>query len=246
MKKIWIDTVSIGQEVFIHGEKYICQGVSLCESDGNSYCEFMLYSETQNKNKWLEVELVDNGNYELCLYSDIGISRYNALLKNDFCNSETYSAKATVIKCKGDFDADINEKFDYTEYYSNDKVLSVEDWYGVIEYSLGKEIQLEDVVLGEIIKNKSNKFNSKKPISIVVLVLIIFLSLVFLIPSRLFASYCSPTCTKYSKDWCCINVDKCKVTHKVCKSMYYTNSSSVRYRSYGSRNPVGGGTSFGK
>lgn len=250
MKYIWFDTVSIGQELSIREEKYICRAISLCESNGSSFCEFILYTKVNNKYKYkyLEVELVHTNNYKLHLYYDIDVNRYNALLENDFVNSKTYCAKATTTKCKGNFDASIGETFEYTEYYCDDRILSIEDWHGEVEYSYGKEIELEDVVLGDIVENKlkNSKLNTKNPIFIVGIIALMFFSFIFFMSPRIFSSYCSPTCSRYHKDWCCKNTDKCLVTHKVCKSMYDTSSRSIRNRSYGSRNPVGGGTSFGK
>lgn len=243
MNYFWFDSLSIGQEISIYGRKYICRGKSLCRSNNNHFCEFILYNKNKKIYKYLEIELIDTNKYELCLYSDIDINRYTDLMNNEFLNSETYSSKATVEKRKGSFDADIGETYSYTEYYSDNKILSVENWDGEIEYSYGKDVRLENIFLGDIVEKATY---NKKPIIIVSIVAAVFLFFTMFKPSTIFASYCSPTCSRENKDWCCQNGTKCSITNKACKSISHASSGSIRNSSSGARTPIGGGTSFGK
>lgn len=244
--KLWFDTVSTNQEIFIKGEKYICKGIALCESNSSIFCDFAIFNSLNNEHKYLCVEKENGENYEVYVYSDISKNEYNSLISSEFTYSEVFNERVKIKKCIGSFDADIGETYSSTDNYINGKALSKEEWYEETCYSYGFQIELQDITLGCKVNRNVKSSGCLKPLVIICLVLFLPVIILFSSLSGLFASYCSPTCSKTYKDVCCQNVSRCLKTGKVCKSIKYTLSNSVRYGSLGTRTPVGGGTTFGK
>ncbi len=243
--------IKLNSEITINNERFKCTEIVEYTYIEGRYTEYKLKSINGKKVNWLEVE-----DGEAYLYKSINNTEFNNF-KDRYSNGKSYSGTAKVKSFSEDSDVDLDETVSFIEIYSDDEedVISMETWEdGEVEYSLGKYIDINDIIVEELynsnynynFNNNSNysfNKNSKKKLVIGLVIGVAIVS--FIIGSVNRKKNCGQfNCKPSNPAWCCTNTIKCSITNDYCESIKHSNS--IRHRSLGFRRPVGGGTSFGK
>lgn len=153
--------LKIGQVVIISGTEYTVTGIIGFKEDNWKWEEYRIVNK-YNKVLWLNVE-EDEGKTVYSVYEDFkgSINMYD---KEFTKNNEKYTlyekGRATVISCVGAVDIDYHESCEYFEFINEkqDTIISIEDWDGDIEKSIGKILKEEDIHIEEKVSTSYNNF----------------------------------------------------------------------------------------
>lgn len=255
MNNNWSNEIKIKQEVFIKGVRYICEGYAYFRYDTyKRYKEIKLVNKKNHKTCWLEIEQEDGGILSAYLYESITSETYNNKLWYEFNNRECIGKSAVVQMSNGDMDLDIGEAFEFEESILEDEsqILVKENWpCGEIEYSIGTVINQNDIKIGKVMKKKHDIV--KISLFILILVLVVSAVMEFIFRDKTTDTFnCGKAeCTQSMEGNCCSESDDCCIDNSPCDNQNsgggtYYHTTYIRNSSSGTRNPVGGGTSFGK
>lgn len=177
-----------GQILYINNEKYKVINMIDYEEDTWKWQEYEIESEL-HVHRWLNVENGENNQLEYWVYDNYnGVVNVNEL--EFFVDGNKYElyekGKATVVDYFGNADVDKYEVCDFTSYISQDKktIISIENWSGEIEKSIGTYIPPESIRITEEIENIKNTVNMnnsvKKQKTITTIIVIIAFLPVFI------------------------------------------------------------------
>ena len=151
-----VNKLKYGQIIFINNEKYTVVGMIEFKEDSWIWQEYKIKNESSDI-KWLSVE-EDDGKVQYSLYTETPLIRIQESLEFDYEN-EKYSlfeqGAATVKSFYGNVDVDMFEKVNFKEYINEgkNKLISIENWSGEVEKSVGYYLKNEDVNITEEINS---------------------------------------------------------------------------------------------
>ena len=151
-----VNKLKYGQIIFINNEKYTVVGMIEFKEDSWIWQEYKIKNESSDI-KWLSVE-EDDGKVQYSLYTETPLIRIQDSLEFDYEN-EKYSlfeqGTATVKSFYGNVDVDMFEKVNFKEYINEgkNKLISIENWSGEVEKSVGYYLKNEDVNITEEINS---------------------------------------------------------------------------------------------
>jgi len=140
-----------GQIILIKNERFKVAGMIEFQEDTWIWQEYKIQSESNSRIKWLSVE-ENEGKIQYSIYEE-NYSIGNVKSLNFQYQNEEYSlfeqGTARVKQYFGGVDVDLNEKVQFREYINvnKDKLISIEDWDGEIEKSIGHYLNETDVVI---------------------------------------------------------------------------------------------------
>ena len=161
-----------GQVILINGEKYTVIGMIEFKEDSWIWQEYKIKNESSDI-KWLSVE-EDDGKVQYSLYTETPLIRIQESLEFDYEN-EKYSlfeqGTATVKSFYGNV-VDMYEKVNFKEYLNErkDKLISVENWSGEVEKSVGYYLKETEVTITEEIDKSVPKMSKGSIIAILMLI----------------------------------------------------------------------------
>ncbi|MBR2241443.1 MAG: DUF4178 domain-containing protein [Clostridia bacterium] len=173
-----------GQVIKIKNETYVVVGMIEFVEDSWIWQEYKIKSDS-GKIKWLSIE-EDEGKKQYSIYEE----KFNIPVKSsmDFnFQNKNYSlfekGTAKVNSYFGAVDVDRNEKVNFSEYISDDKksLISLENWSGEVEKSIGEYVDETDVVITNEVRDV--KINSPKKRENIIVIIVSALCL--LVPTFL-------------------------------------------------------------
>lgn len=192
-----VNKLKYGQIIFINNEKYTVIGMIEFKEDTWIWQEYKIKNESSDI-KWLSVE-EDEGKVQYSLYTETPLIRIQESIEFNYEN-EKYSlfeqGIATVKSFYGNVDVDMFEKVNFKEYINEgkDKLISVENWSGEVEKSVGYYLKNDDVNITDEINNNL----PKKAKGTGMIMAITFLSMIF-IPFMIILGSCSISGSAISK-----------------------------------------------
>ncbi|WP_034868760.1 DUF4178 domain-containing protein [Clostridium lundense] len=133
----------VGDKIKVDGNIYIVEGYIDFYDDSVvcSWREYRIKSTDNYQVKWLSIDSV---NHEYAIYTECCYLEEN-IIDKDY--KKTDSGTATVTEYKGNVDVDFGEIVNYKEYedYTEEFLISIEDWDGEKEYSNGYYIDEDDI-----------------------------------------------------------------------------------------------------
>ncbi len=179
-----------GQIIYINSEKYkVINMINFSEKNWQ-WQEYEIVNEF-NQHKWLEIEEDENKQLEYCLYDYYNAkidTNLDEIYGKDFTKYKLYEkGKAIVIDYFGNADVDKFESCDYITYISEDQntVISVENWNGEIETTIGRYILPDKIKITDQIeknKNYNNVDTNFKTYKVTKYIIWIFFIILFLSP----------------------------------------------------------------
>lgn len=144
-----------GQVLYIRGEKNVV--INMIEFKEKSWVwqEYEIVNQQNKKHTWLSIEDdAEDNNTEYYVYENYNYSIDES--KNEFIiNNKTYrlleSGTTYVKNYYGNADVDLGEKCNYIDYmcYEDKTIISVENWVGEREVTIGYRLELVDVRIME-------------------------------------------------------------------------------------------------
>ena len=179
-----------GQIIYINSEKYkVINMINFSEKNWQ-WQEYEIVNEF-NQHKWLEIEEDENKQLEYCLYDYYNAkidTNLDEIYGNDYTKYKLYEkGTAIVIDYFGNADVDKYESCDYITYISEDQntVISVENWSGEIETTIGRYISPDKIKITDQIEQNTMYQNTETLLNInnvIRNVTIFLIVLTFLIP----------------------------------------------------------------
>ena len=178
-----VNKLKYGQIIFINNEKYTVIGMIEFKEDTWIWQEYKIKNESSDI-KWLSAE-EEEGKVQYSLYIEKPLIRIQESLEFNYEN-EKYSlfeqGTATVKSFYGNVDVDMYEKVNFKEYINDgkNKLISIENWSGEVEKSVGYYLKNEEVNITEEINNTLPK-NTKGGAIAVVITLLSSIFFIFMI-----------------------------------------------------------------
>lgn len=150
------EKLKYGQIILINNKKYTVIGMIEFKEDSWVWQEYKIKSESAEI-KWLSVEEND-GQVQYSIYKETPFLKVQESLELNYQN-EKYSlfeqGTAKVKSFFGNVDVDMYEKVNFKEYIneSKEKLISVENWSGEVEKSIGNYLKNTDVTITQEINN---------------------------------------------------------------------------------------------
>lgn len=179
------ETLKRGQIIRIQGKKYTTIGLIKYKEDNYTWQEYKLKDEL-NQIKWLNIE-DDEGEIIYSIYEEnnrFSIESSNTCTYNNE-KYELYEQGTEVVTGYwGNVDVDMYESATVKEYRnsSNLKIISIENWDGEIEKSVGKILYKDEIQITDEFEQVSNINDSNKAASIISVIIILFFVLMMFLP----------------------------------------------------------------
>lgn len=173
------ENLKYGQVISIKNEKYTVIGMIEFIEDTWIWQEYKIKNQ-KSEIKWLSVEK-NEGKTQYSLYTEKPFIRVSESIEFYFEN-EKYSlfeqGNARVKRFFGNVDVDLFEKVEFKEYINaeKNKLISVENWSGEVEKSIGIYVDEADVTITQEINKSIPKNYSKANIMGIVYIILIFVA----------------------------------------------------------------------